>query len=149
MEIFVKRFEELTLNELYDILQLRVAVFVVEQHCIAMELDGRDQAAVHVWLAENGKVMACARIMDRGVESEHVSIGRVVTAVHRAGLGSRVMQASIRAAKEYFHAGALYLEAQEYAVPFYARQGFRPVSDTFILDGIPHVKMLRPADEEA
>ena len=146
MELFVKRFEELTTDQLYSILQLRVAVFVVEQNCPYMELDGLDRGAVHLWLEENGRVMACARVMDRGVESEYVSIGRVVTAERRSGLGSRILAESIRAAKEYFHAGELYLEAQEYAIPFYARQGFAVASDVFPIDGIPHVKMIRPKD---
>ena len=146
MELFVKRFEELTTDQLYNILQLRVAVFVVEQNCPYMELDGLDRGAVHLWLEENGRVMACARVMDRGVESEYVSIGRVVTAERRSGLGSRILAESIRAAKEYFHAGELYLEAQEYAIPFYARQGFAVASDVFPIDGIPHVKMIRPKD---
>ena len=146
MELFVKRFEELTTDQLYSILQLRVAVFVVEQNCPYMELDGLDRGAVHLWLEENGRVMACARVMDRGVESEYVSIGRVVTAERRSGLGSRILTESIRAAKEYFHAGELYLEAQEYAIPFYARQGFAVASDVFPIDGIPHVKMIRPKD---
>ncbi len=146
MELFVKRFEELTTDQLYRILQLRVAVFVVEQNCPYMELDGLDQAAIHLWLEEDGRVMACARVMDRGVESEYVSIGRVVTAERRSGLGSRILSESIRAAKKYFSAGELYLEAQEYAVPFYARQGFEVVSEPFIMDDIPHVKMIRPRD---
>ena len=146
MELFVKRFEELTTDQLYRILQLRVAVFVVEQNCPYMELDGLDQAAIHLWLEEDGRVMACARVMDRGVESEYVSIGRVVTAERRSGLGSRILAESIRAAKEYFSAGELYLEAQEYAILFYARQGFAVASEVFPIDGIPHVKMIRPKD---
>jgi ElaA protein len=148
MEVFVKRFHELTVDQLYALLQLRVAIFVVEQECPYPELDDRDQAAVHVWLEEDGKVLACARVMDRGVENEYVSIGRVVTAVHRSGLGTRVMTEAIRAAVEYFNAGALYLEAQEYAVPFYERFGFRVVSEPFIMDGIPHKKMIRPAEDD-
>ena len=146
MEVFVKPFHELTVEQLYNILELRVAVFVVEQQCPYMDLDGLDQAAIHVWLEEDGVVTACARVMDRGVESEYVSIGRVVTAERRSGLGSRILTESIRAAKEYFHAGELYLEAQEYAIPFYARQGFAVASDVFPIDGIPHVKMIRPKD---
>ena len=146
MELFVKRFEELTTDQLYSILQLRVAVFVVEQNCPYAELDDRDQKAMHVWLEDGGEMLAYLRVMDRGVESEYVSIGRVVTAERRSGLGSRILAESIRAAKEYFHAGELYLEAQEYAIPFYARQGFAVASEVFPIDGIPHVKMIRPKD---
>ena len=147
MEVFVKPFHELTVEQLYNILELRVAVFVVEQQCPYMDLDGLDQDAIHVWLEEDGVVTACARVMDRGVESECVSIGRVVTREHRKGRGSIILTECIRAASEHFNAGALYLEAQQYAVPFYARQGFEPVSEPFIMDGIPHVKMIRPADK--
>ena len=105
------------------------------------ELDGLDRGAVHLWLEENGKVAACARVMDRGVESEHVSIGRVVTAERRSGLGSRILAESIRAAQEYFNAGEIYLEAQAYATGFYEREGFVPCSEVFLEDGIPHVQM--------
>ena len=142
MELHVKRFEELSASELYGILRLRVAVFVVEQCCIYQELDDLDQDALHVWLEDEDGVAAYLRVLDRGVESEHVAIGRVVTREHRRGLGSRVLREGIRVAAERLNADSIYMEAQSHARAFYERQGFRCFGEPFRLDGIPHVKML-------
>ena len=142
MELCVKRFEELTIEELYAILKLRVSVFVVEQNCPYMELDDKDQAAIHVFLRENGEILAYLRVMDSGVSSEYVSIGRVIAAKRRCGLGTAVLQAGIRTAKEEFGADRIYLEAQTYARGLYEKQGFRQSSEEFLEDGIPHIKML-------
>ncbi len=143
MRLCIRRFEELTPDELYALLKLRVDVFVVEQNCPYPELDDRDQAAVHVWLEENGELLAYLRIMDRGVESEHVSLGRVVSRSRREGIGSRILSEGIRLARDIFHTNVIYLEAQVYAKEFYEKQGFRQISDEFMEDGIPHIKMLR------
>ena len=83
------------------------------------------------------------RVMDRGVESEYVSIGRVIAARRRQGYGSRILTEGIRVAREYLKAGRIYLEAQVYARRFYELQGFRQVSDEFTEDGIMHIRMLR------
>lgn len=141
MQLYRKRFQELTTEELYRILKLRVAVFVVEQNCPYMELDDCDQNAVHVWLEDKDGIQAYLRVMDRGIENESVSIGRVVAAKRRCGLGSRVLAEGIRAAKDFFHADTIYLEAQVYAKGLYEKQGFRQISEEFLLDGIPHVRM--------
>ena len=146
MELRVKRFEELTAGELYEILKLRVSVFVVEQKCPYMELDDRDQAALHVYLEDPVGLQAYLRIMDKGAASEYVTIGRVVTRKRRCGLGSRILAEGIRTARETFGAGPIYLEAQTYAKSLYEKQGFRQISDEFLEDGIPHVKMLLPGD---
>ena len=142
MRLYRKRFQELTTEELYGILKLRVDVFVVEQNCPYRELDDRDQDAVHVWLQDEDGILAYLRVMDRGIENESVSIGRVVAAKRRCGLGSRVLAEGIRAAKEVFLADSIYLEAQVYAKDLYEKQGFRQISEEFLLDGIPHVRML-------
>ena len=147
MQLRRKRFNGLTTDELYAILRLRVAVFVVEQHCPYMELDELDQGAVHVWMEDEGGIQAYLRVMDRGVESEHVSIGRVIAVRRHQGLGSAILSEGIRAARECFHASDVYLEAQAYARPFYERAGFRQVSEEFLMDGIPHVRMLLGATE--
>ncbi len=142
MELCVKRFDELTADELYAILGLRAAVFVVEQNCPYLDPDGRDRTAVHVWLEDGDGIAAYLRVMDRSAESGCVSIGRVVAARRRQGLGSRVLREGIRVARERFGADRICLEAQAYAKPFYERQGFRQVSEPFLEDGIPHVRML-------
>ena len=150
MELRVKRFGELTLDELYRLLQLRVAVFVVEQNCPYMELDDRDQAAIHVWLEDQEGIQAYLRVMKPGVESDCFSIGRVVTARRGSGLGRLIMDEGVRYLKDEFDASCVYLEAQTYARGFYEKLGFRQVSEEFVLDGIPHIRMIKdiPDDDD-
>ena len=143
MLLRVRKFYELSTEELYAILKLRVNVFVVEQNCPYPELDDRDQEAIHVWLEDRDGIHAYLRIMDRGVESEYVSLGRVVTAERHQGLGSKILSEGSRIAHDIFRTDTLYLEAQTYAIPFYQAQGFEVVSEEFLEDGIPHVKMIR------
>lgn len=89
MELFVKQFEELTAGELFEILKLRVSVFVVEQKCAYQEIDDADRAAYHVWLSEEGKIRAYLRVLPAGTVFPEVSIGRVIAVERRKGLGSR------------------------------------------------------------
>ena len=138
----VKAFHELTPDELYRIMKLRVDVFVVEQKCPYAELDNLDQAAMHVWLEDEGRIMAYLRVMDKGAESDCVSLGRVVSAKRRCGLGTGILQKGIQVAQEVYGAEAIYLEAQTYARGLYEKLGFRQMSDEFMLDGIPHIKMI-------
>lgn len=146
MELKVKTFAQLSNTELYAILKLRVDVFVVEQACPYPEIDGRDEGSLHVWLEEDGEILAYLRVLDRGVESEYVAIGRVIAARRRQGLGSEIMKAGIRVAQEHFHADAIYLEGQVYAQGFYENLGFRQISEPYLEDNIPHIKMLREVD---
>ncbi len=141
MTIYRKRFCELSTDERYQILKLRVSVFVVEQNCPYMELDDLDQNAIHVWFEDEDGIQAYLRVMDKGAENEYVSIGRVLSVKRRCGLGSQILAEGIKAAREYFHAENIYLEAQVYAIGLYEKQGFRRISDEFLLDGIPHIKM--------
>ena len=147
METVIKRFAELTTDELYDILRLRAEVFVVEQNCVYQDLDGRDQAAVHVWVRGETGILAYLRVMDRGVTQEYTAIGRVIAVRRRQGLGTRVLREGIRVAREYFGADRIYLEAQVYARSLYEKQGFRQVSEEFLEDGIPHIGMLLTLDD--
>ncbi len=142
MELRVKRFNELSTEELYRILKLRVSVFVVEQNCPYPELDDRDQEALHVWFEDEGGILAYLRILDRGVVSDYVTIGRVIAVKRRCGLGSRILSEGIRIAREAFDAGKVYAEAQVYAKGMYEKLGFRQISEEFLEDGIPHVRML-------
>ncbi len=146
MELKVKTFAQLSNTELYAILKLRVDVFVVEQACPYPEIDGRDEDSLHVWLEQDGEILAYLRVLDRGVESEYVAIGRVIAARRRQGLGSEIMKAGIRVAQEHFHAEAIYLEGQVYAQGFYESLGFRQISEPYLEDNIPHIKMLRESD---
>ena len=143
MYLQIKRFHELTTDELYAILKLRVDVFVVEQRCPYGEIDGLDQNALHVWLQDEKWIEAYVRVLDKGVKSEHAAIGRVIAVKRRMGLGTRIVQAGLDAAREYYGADAVYIEAQTYARSLYENLGFRQISGEFLEDGIPHIQMLK------
>ena len=134
-------FSELTAEELYELLRIRSEVFVVEQNCVYQDMDGDDQASVHLWLTDQDRVVALCRVCPAGTHMKEVSIGRVITTERGKGYGKCIMLAGIEAAKEHFGATAIEIEAQEYAKGFYEQVGFRQSSDPFILDGIPHIKM--------
>ena len=136
-----KLFRELTVDELYELLRVRSEVFVVEQGCVYQDLDGDDQASVHLWLTEGDKVVALCRVCPAGTHMEEVSIGRVITTERGKGYGKRIMLEGIKVARDHFNAESIEIEAQEYARGFYEQVGFRQSSEPFILDGIPHIKM--------
>ena len=141
MELTVKRFEELDINELYEILKLRVDVFVVEQNCPYPELDDKDKSAWHVYIREDGKITAYLRVLDPGVSFDTAAIGRVISTRRRCGLGTTLLREGIRVARERMNADAIKIEAQTYARAFYELQGFRQTSEEFLEDGIPHIEM--------
>ena len=139
MEIFVKPFEELDINELYEILRLRVDVFVVEQNCPYPEIDGIDRDAFHIFGKENGEIGAYARIY---MEDGEVHLGRVIAKKRRKGYGSLILKEAIEAAKNFYQAKQIHIEAQTYAKRLYEKAGFVQISQPFFLDGIEHVKMV-------
>ena len=137
-----KRFDELTTQELYELLRIRTDVFVVEQNCVYQDMDYDDQAAIHLWLTDEAeRIVALCRVCPAGTHMEEVSIGRVITTERGKGYGKQIMLAGIEAAKEHFEAKLIEIEAQDYAKGFYEQVGFRQSSEPFILDGIPHIKM--------
>lgn len=142
-QIHKKRFYELTLDELYELLRLRSEVFCVEQNCVYQDLDGDDKESIHVWITVGEKVVAMSRVCPAGTHMKEISIGRVISdfSCRGKGYGKEVMLHSIEAAKEYFGATHIDIEAQEYAKGFYENLGFVQSSETFDLDGIPHIKM--------
>ena len=141
MELIIKKFNELTPEELYDILKLRVDVFVVEQNCPYPEIDGKDKEAYHVWLKDEDGIAAYLRVLDKGVSFDDASVGRVISSRRRKGYGTVVLNEGIKVAKEKFGADRITIEAQVYARKFYENVGFRQVSEEFLEDGIPHVLM--------
>ena len=136
-----KLFQELKVDELYELLRVRSEVFVVEQNCVYQDLDGDDQQSIHLWLTEEDKVVALARVCPAGTHMKDISIGRVITTERGKGYGRQIMFHAIDAAIEYFGATLIDIEAQEYAKGFYESVGFKQSSDIFMLDGIPHIKM--------
>ena len=136
-----KTFQELTVDELYELLRVRSEVFVVEQNCVYQDMDYDDQESIHLWLTVADKVVALARVCPAGTHMQEISIGRVITTERNKGYGKQVMLHAIEAAKKYFDAKQIDIEAQEYAKGFYESVGFKQSSEVFMLDGIPHIKM--------
>ncbi len=141
----LKKFNELTVDDLYAILYLRSEVFVVEQNCVYHDPDGKDQRAWHLMGLEDGKLVAYARIFEAGVTYPEPSIGRVVTAPskRRSGLGRKLMETSIEHCEKLFGKTSISLGAQMYLKKFYESLGFIVSGKEYIEDGIPHVTMTR------
>ena len=141
LKLHKKTFQELTTEELYELLRVRSEVFVVEQNCVYQDMDGDDQKAIHLWLTVEEKVVALASVCPAGTHMKEISIGRVITTERGKGYGKQMMLYAIDAAIEHFDAKLIDIEAQEYAKGFYESVGFRQSSEPFMLDGIPHIKM--------
>ena len=141
MKLYCKEFDELTTDELYRILALRVSVFVVDQNCPYQEVDGKDRRGCHLWLEDEDGIQAYLRVLDKGVSFPAASIGRVIAVKRRQGLGTRIVKEGIRVAKERFGADAITIEAQTYARKLYENLGFRQTSEEFLDEGIPHIQM--------
>lgn len=141
MELVVKHFSELSVEELLAIYKLRVSVFVVEQKCPYQEVDDADRTAYHLWLQDEDGIEAYARVLPQGVAFETAAIGRVIAVKRRCGLGNKIVEAAIETAKNKLSADKLTIEAQVYARALYEKHGFRQTSEEFLEDGIPHIQM--------
>jgi len=139
--IIVKSTNELSPKELIDILQARVAVFVVEQNCPYQEVDADDYNDLHVCLVENGDLKAYTRIIDKG---DHITFGRVlvVEKYRKSGLGEKIVAATIDEIKKRFPNQPIQIQAQAYLQKFYTQFGFKAISDVYLEDNIPHLDML-------
>ncbi len=145
LEIKIKTFQKLTTQELYDVLQLRSEVFVVEQDCVYQDLDGKDQNALHVVGYKGENVVAYTRLFKPGYYFDEASIGRVVVkdSERQHQCGYDIMNASIEAVKNHYKTGIIKISAQIYLKRFYNNLGFKEVGEEYLEDGIPHVGMLR------
>ena len=145
MEIIVKTFEELSTHELYDILQLRSEVFVVEQDCVYQDLDGKDTKALHIIGKKEGKIVAYTRCFKPGIYFEEASIGRVVvdSEERKYRYGSDVMKASVKAIKNHYDTETIKLSAQTYLKKFYNSHGFIEIGEEYLEDSIPHIAMIK------
>jgi ElaA protein len=143
------RFSELRPEDLYAVVQLREAVFVVEQQCAYNDADGRDPHAWHLlgWSGQPTErdLVAYARIFEPGVRYPEPSIGRVVTAprVRGTGLGKALMAEALRRVESLAPGQVVKIAAQRRLEKFYRELGFRTVSEPYEEDGIIHVDMLR------
>ncbi|QLE03083.1 GNAT family N-acetyltransferase [Galbibacter sp. BG1] len=145
MEIHTKTFDQLTKKELYEILQLRSEVFVVEQNCVYQDIDGKDNKALHVLGKHDGELVAYTRIFNAGDYFENPSIGRVVVrkSERKYGLGHELMRASIEATHVNYGKQNIEISAQRYLEKFYEAHGFIQKGKGYLEDGIPHIKMIK------
>ena len=149
MNIIRKTYEELTKDELFDIIRTRIDVFVVEQKCPYPELDDTDKRCLHIFTRDDfGSIAAYLRLFDRTSEPGVMQIGRVLTVQRGRGYAKALLKDAIARAKTC-GAKEIYLEAQVYAIGLYEKAGFVVTSDEFLEDGIPHVEMRLKTDREA
>lgn len=145
MIIEVRNFNELGTQELYDILQLRSEVFVVEQNCVYQDLDGKDTLAVHILGIKNGKLVAYTRIFTPEVLYKEASIGRVIVRKkeRKFGYGKEIMEASIKVILDSYGNVPIRISAQTYLLKFYNSLGFVQQGKEYLEDGIPHILMIK------
>ncbi len=141
----IKTFDQLTTHELYDILQERTRVFVVEQECAYLEVDGKDQASYHLFKVENAQIIAYIRLMPKGVSYQEASFGRVL--VHsdyrKTGMGRELVQKGLAFLKDQMGEEVVKIQAQSHLQNFYESFGFYAISNVYDDDGIPHVDMIK------
>ncbi|RZN83900.1 MAG: GNAT family N-acetyltransferase [Winogradskyella sp.] len=143
LEIFTKQFSEFNTQQLYDMLQLRSEVFVVEQDCVYQDIDGKDQKALHILGYKDDRLVAYTRIFKPGDYFIEASIGRVVVDKNerKHKYGYDIMKVSIDAVKTYYNTETILISAQVYLKRFYNSLGFFEIGETYLEDGIPHIKM--------
>lgn len=142
-------FNGLTTTQLYDALALRSEVFVVEQHCVFLDIDGLDRQTWHLLgHGDGGALKAYARLIPPGLKGPDALIGRVVTApaARGGGTGRALMAEALAQCERLWPAQSLTLHAQAHLQPFYASFGFTPVGETYMEDGIAHIEMRLPKE---
>ncbi len=144
MQFEFKKFSDLSLNELYNILQLRSEIFVVEQNCVYNDLDGFDTEAVHLFRKKEDKIVAYARILKPGTRFADFSIGRVVVkqSERSTGLGIKLMEAAKNYIINELGATKIKISAQSYLQRFYENLGFEVITEMYLEDEIPHYGMI-------
>jgi ElaA protein len=139
----IKPFEKLTANELYDILRLRSAIFVVEQNCVYLDPDGKDKLALHLFGEFEGKIVAYSRLFEARISFDNASIGRVVVDANYRDKkwGHDLMREAIAGIKNHFGESKITIGAQLYLKKFYESHGFIQTSEMYLEDDIPHIEM--------
>ncbi|MAR18607.1 GNAT family N-acetyltransferase [Flavobacteriaceae bacterium] len=144
MKITVFKYQDLGQERLYEILKLRLEVFVVEQKCAYQDLDNKDEKALHLVGEENNKIIAYTRIFRKGDFFKNSSIGRVLVKkeYRNKDYGRIIMRRSIEKLKEDPKEEKIELSAQKYLLKFYSELGFEKKGEEYLEDNIPHVKMI-------
>lgn len=143
MQFKLKTFEELSVDELYEALKLRSAIFVIEQNCNYQDMDDKDQSSYHLLGYEGEELIAYARLLPQGVSYKEASIGRVVVnkQFRRKDHGKELMTKAIFSAKEKFNTNEIVISAQCYLEKFYSDLGFVSEGESYLEDDIPHIQM--------
>lgn len=144
MKLEIKKFDELSTKELYEILKLRSEVFIVEQNCIYQDVDSKDQSSYHLYLQDEGQIVSYLRIIPRGISYDEVSIGRVLTksTYRNKGLSKKMLLNAIDFVINTMKENSIRISAQAYLVDFYKSVGFKDVSEIYLEDDIEHIEML-------
>ena len=139
----LKKFDELSPLEIYQILALRMSIFVVEQKRSYQEIDGNDPKTLHFFKSENGIILAYSRILPAGITFDNCSIGRIVVRkdYRGTGLGRELVQRSIDISKNEWDK-PIEISAQLHLEKFYNSFGFETKSDIYDKDLVPHVNMI-------
>ena len=140
----LKPFNELSTTELYAILQLRSEVFVVEQNCVYLDIDGKDKKSLHFMAWQNDQLTAYTRLVPPGISFNEASIGRVITSpkYRKLGIGITLMEKSIQHTLQHYATNKIRIGAQLYLKQFYEGFNFVAQGDEFLEDGIPHIEVL-------
>lgn len=144
MKNIIKKFNELNLEELYEILKIRSQVFVLEQECLYQDLDNKDKQSYHLYIREEQKVIAYCRILEKGVSYKEISIGRVLVDENYRGkkIAKELLQNAINFVVNDLKEESIRISAQAYLIDFYKSLGFKTVSELYLEDNIPHIEML-------
>lgn len=141
----IASFEELSLNEWYEISVLRQEVFVVEQNAAYLDSDGLDYVSIHFFGIKENRVLAYCRMIPPSFKYEEASLGRVV--VHPAYRGRKwghvLLQKALQFQKENWQSTRNRISAQTYLVPFYSSYGYERLGEEYLEDGLPHYEMLK------
>jgi ElaA protein len=143
MKYFFKSFQELSVEELYDILKLRNQIFIIEQECIYQDCDGKDKESIHLFIKDEEKLVAYLRIPFKGVTYRDISIGRVVVdpRYRNRGLARKLLIKAIDYIKDTLIEDKIVISAHLYLKSFYESLGFKVMSETYLEDNIPHIEM--------
>ena len=136
-------FDELTTAELYDALRLRQEIFVIEQNCVYLDIDGLDPSAVHILCWRQDQLLAYLRCLKPGLSYSESSLGRIVVSPAARGLslGQELVKRGIAYNQESWPGNDIRIGAQSYLETFYRNLGFVVTGDPYIEDGISHVHM--------
>ncbi|WP_297338171.1 GNAT family N-acetyltransferase [Algoriphagus sp.] len=142
-----KAFDELSVQELYHLLRLRSEVFVVEQNCVFLDQDNKDQKCHHLLLYADKQLAGYCRLVPAGLSYPEVAIGRVVSSpeFRGKGIGRKVMELGIEYGQKLYGPCDIRLGAQTYAMDFYKSLGFVSEGETYDEDGIEHIEMVKKA----